>query len=89
MTVTTGGRGPQHLVGLLVVLVGKVPGLELGFFLLARLHQTHLSADLGREQLDHVVRKRHGGRHHLALGEQEAHHVCGAAVEPRGQLLSR
>ena len=80
---------PQQLVPVLVVLFGEVPGLELGFFLLARLDQAHVGADLGREQLDHVVRERHRGGDHLALSEQEAHHVGRAAVEPRGQLLSR
>ena len=88
MTVTTGGRGRNSVVRLLFVLVGKILGLELGFLLLARLDQTHLGADLGRKQLDHVVRKRHGGGHHFALCEQETHHIGGAAVEPGGQLLS-
>ena len=69
---------------ILVVFLGEVARLELGFFLLARIDQPHLGTDLGREQLDHVVGERHGRGHHLALGEQEADHVGRAAVEPGG-----
>ena len=40
-----------------VDLVGEIPSslLQLDFLLLARVDETNLGADLGREQLDHVV----------------------------------
>ena len=88
MTVTTGGRGRSGLVLVLVVVV-EVVGLELGFLLLAGVDQADARAELGREQLDHVVGEGLGGGDHLALLEQEAHHVGGRAVELRAELLGR
>ena len=60
MTVTTGGRGRSSAFVLLVVV--EVLGLELGFLLLAGVDQADVGAQLGREQLDHVVRQGLGGR---------------------------
>ena len=60
--------GPQvGLVLLFVVLVLEVLREELGLLLLTRVDEAHVRAELGREQLDHVVGQRLGGRHHLAL----------------------
>ena len=70
-----------------VVVVVAEQGLELGLLLLARLDEQHVGAHLGREQLDHVVAERHRGRDHLALLEQEPHHVGGGAVELRAEVL--
>ena len=86
--MTTGGRGP--LVGLvLLVLVLEVPGQQLGLLLLAGVDQADVGAELGREQLDHVVGQRLGGRDHLALQEQEADDVAGAAVELGPEVAGR
>jgi hypothetical protein len=75
-------RRARPLVGLvLFVLVLEVPGQELGLLLLAGVDQTHVGADLGREQLDHVVAQRLRGHDHLALQQQEAHDVARAAIE--------
>ena len=80
MTVTTGRPGP--LVGLvLLVLVLEVAGQQLRLLLLAGVDQAHVGADLGGEELDHVVGQRLGRHDHLALQQQEAHDVTGAAVE--------
>ena len=59
----------------------EVLGLELGLLLLARVDQADLGAELGGEQLDHVVAERLGGGDDLALEEQEADDVAGGAVE--------
>ena len=82
MTVTTGGRGPQQLVPVVVVFFAEVAGLKLGFLLFAGVDEPHVGADLGGKKLDHVVRKRHRGRDHLALGQQETDDVGRAPVEP-------
>ena len=88
MTVTTGGPRPQVGVVLLVLLL-EVPGQQLGLLLLAGVDQAHVGAELGGEQLDHVVGERLGGRDHLALQEQEAHDVAGAAVELGPEVACR
>ena len=75
-------RRARPLVGLvLLVLVLEVAGQQLGLLLLAGVDQADVGADLGREELDHVVGQRLGRRDHLALEEQEADDVTGAAVE--------
>ena len=83
-------RRPRAL-GILVVgvLVVEVLELELGFLLLAGVDQSHDGADLGGEQLDHVVGQAHGGGDHLALLEQEADHVGGRAVQLGPDVLGR
>ena len=85
MTVTTGGRGRSR--SLVLLLVVEVLGLQLGFLFLAGVDQADGGVQLGGEQLDHVVGERLGGRDHLALLEEEAHHVGARAVELRTQLL--
>ena len=83
-------RRAWPLVGLLLLLVLlEVAGEQLGLLLLAGVDQAHVGADLGREQLDHVVGQRLGGRDHLALQEQEAHDVPGAAVELGPEVAGR
>ena len=84
MMVTTGGRGRRSSSSLFLD-VFEVLGLELGLLLLAGIDQADLGADLGREQLDHVVAQRLGGRHHLALEEEEADDVAGRPVELRAR----
>ena len=82
-----GGPWPQLLLAFFFVTLGEVARLKLGLFLLACLDQSHLRTDLGGEKFDHLVRERHRGCHHLALGKQETDHVSCAAVEPRCQFL--
>ena len=72
---------PQVGLVLFLVVVLEELGQELGLVLLAGVDQADLGADLGGEQLDHVVGQRLGGRDHLSLQEQEADHVAGRAVE--------
>ena len=75
-------RRARPLVGLvLLVLLLEVAGQQLGLLLLAGVDQAHVGADLGREELDHVVGQRLGRHDHLALQQQEADDVAGAAVE--------
>ncbi len=75
-------RRARPLVGLvLLFLVLEVAGQQLRFLLLARVDQAHVGADLGGEELDHVVAQRLGRHHHLALEQQEAHDVARAAVQ--------
>ena len=78
-------RAERRPPPLLVVLL-EVAGLQLGLLLLAGVDEPDLGTELGREQLDHVVGQRLGGRDHLALEEEEADHVAGRAVELRPEL---
>ncbi len=80
--------GTQVLLALFLFLF-EVLRLELGFLLLAPVDQADLRADLGREQLDHVVAERLGGGDHLALEEQEPDHVPGRTVELGPELARR
>ena len=81
--------GPQlRLVHLLVVVVEEL-GQQLGLALLARIDQSDLGAELGGEQLDHVVGQRLGGRDHLPLQQQEADHVTGGAVQLGTEVAGR
>ena len=89
MTVTTGGRGRRSASSLLLVLVLEVLGLELGLLLLAGVDEADVGAELGGEQLDHVVAQRLGGGDHLALEEQEPDDVAGRAVELGPELAGR
>ena len=83
-------RGTGPLVGVvLLVLVLEVAGQELGLLLLAGVDEADLGADLGAEELDHVVGQRLGRHDHLALQEQEAHDVAGAAVELGPEVTGR
>ena len=85
MTVTTGGRRGAAVR----VVAGVDPEelAELGLLLLAGIDETDLGADLGREQLHHLVAERLGGGHHLAVLHQEADHVGGGAVELGTEVL--
>ena len=83
-------RRPGSLVGLvLLVLVVEVAGQQLRLLLLAGVDQADVGADLGREELDHVVGQRLGRHDHLALQQQEAHDVAGAAVELGPEVACR
>ena len=73
--------GTQLRLVLFLVVVVEELGQQLGLALLARVDQAHLGAELGREQLDHVVGQRLGGRDHLPLEEQEADDVAGRTVQ--------
>ena len=77
--------GPEQ--GLVLLLVVEVLGLQLRFLLLAGVDEADVGVQLGGEQLDHVVRQGLGGGDHLALLEEEPHHVGARAVELRAQLL--
>ncbi len=57
--------------------------------LLAGVDQPDVGAELGGEELDHVVGERLGGRDHLALEEQEPHHVTGGAVDLGTEVACR
>ena len=64
MTVMTGGaRLEQRLVVVVVVVEQR---LQLELLLLAGLDEQDLGAELGGEQLDHLVGERLRGRDHLA-----------------------
>ncbi len=78
------------LVGVVVDVVVDVEQLlELDLLLLAGVDEADLGADLGGEQLDHVVGERLGGRDHLALLHEEADHVGRGAVQLGAELLGR
>ena len=70
-------------------LIVEVLGLEFGFLLLTRVNEPDGRVELGREQLDHLVRQGLRGRDHLALLEEKSHHVCAGPVELGTQLLGR
>ena len=53
------------------------------------LDEQHLRAERLRDQLDHLVGERRGGRDHLARLEQEPHEVGGRAVQSGRELLDR
>ena len=74
------GRGVEQLVEAELAL-------QLDLLLLAGVDQPDVAADLGREQLDHVVGQRLGGRDHLALLHQEADDVGCGAVQLGTELL--
>ena len=88
MTVTTGGRGDGGDGLVLVVFVEELRE-QLGFFLLTRVDEVDLGADFGGVELDHVVREALDGGDDLALEEQEANDVRGAAVELGSDVLRR
>ena len=55
--------------------------LELDLLLLARVDEPDLGADVGGEELDHVVGERLGRRDHLALLHEEPYDVGAGAVQ--------
>ena len=61
--------------------------LELDLLLLAGIDEADLGAELGGEQLDHVVGERLGGRDHLALLHEEADDVGRGAVQLGADVL--
>ena len=83
-------RRAGPLVGVvLLVLVLEVAGQQLGFLLLAGVDEADVGADLGPEELNHVVGQRLRGHDHLALQQQEAHDVAGAPVELGPEVAGR
>ena len=82
-------RAKELFLVVVVVLFAEVASLKLCLLLFTGIDEPYGGADLGGKKLDHVVGKRHRGRHHLALRQQETHDVCGATVQPRRQLLGR
>lgn len=82
-------RAKELFLVVVVILFAEVASLKLCLFLFTGIDEPYGSSDLGGKKLDHVVGKRHRGRHHLALREQEPHNVCGATVQARRQLLGR
>ena len=78
------------LLQIRVVVVGVVEqGLQLHLLLLAGIDEEDVGADLEGEQLELLVRERHRRRDHLAVLEEEAHHVGGGAVQLGAELLRR
>src|SRR5439155_144356 len=71
-----------------IYLVGQ-QRLEVDRVVVAGVDEADLGAYVGGEELDHVVAKRLGGRHHVAVLEQEEHHVGRGAVQPRAHVLGR
>ncbi len=64
-------------LGDLFIVVVEELGEELGLTLFAGVDQPHVGAELGGEEIDHVVGERLGGRDHLTLQQEEADHVAG------------
>ncbi len=86
------GRPRPEVALLLVFVIGLVPeeaGPQRRLLLLAGVDEPDAGADLGGEELDHVVGEGLGGGHHLPLQEEEAHDVAGRPVELRPELLRR
>ena len=88
------GRPMRGVVVLVVVVVGEDLAdaetlLELDLLLLAGVDQADLRAEVGGEQLDHVVGERLGGGDHLALLHEEADDVGRRAVELGPDVLGR
>ena len=77
------------LLVLLVVVVAEELGPKSRLLLLARVDQSDLGADLGREQGDHVVGEGLSSRDHLTLEEKETDYVARGSVEARAELLGR
>ena len=81
---------PRALVGVLFfVFFLEVARQQLGFLLLAGVDQADLGADLGREELDHVVGQRLRRHDHFALEHEEADDVAGAAVQLGPEIARR
>ena len=80
------GAWPQVGLVLLLVVVVEELGQQLGLALLAGVDQAHLGAQLGGEQVDHVVGQGLGGRDHLPLEQQETDDVARRAVELGAQV---
>src|SRR5205085_12187151 len=78
---------PGTKVVVIVVVVVPEHALELDLLLLTGVDEEDLGADLGREQLDHVVAQGGGGGDHLALLEQEADDVGRGAVQLGADVL--
>jgi hypothetical protein len=69
--------GPQLGLVLFLVVVVEELGQQFSLALLTRVDQAHFGAQLGGEQINHVVGERLGGGHHFPLQKQEAHNVAG------------
>ena len=81
-------RFEQRVVVIVVIVAGEQRE-QLDLLLGAGLDEQHLRAEGLRDQLDHLVGERRGGRDHLARLEQEPHEVGGRSVEPGRELLDR
>ena len=83
-------RRPRTLVRvLLFVLFLEVARQQLGFLLLAGVDQADVGADLGGEELDHVVGQRLRRHDHFTLEHEEADDVACAAVQLGPEVACR
>ena len=89
MTVTTGGRGRSSASSSSSSSSSKYLAWSSASCSSPGSTRRTVGAELGGEQLDHVVGQRLGGGDHLALEEQEADDVAGRAVELRAELPGR
>ena len=81
-------RFEQRVVFIVVIVAGEQRE-QLDLLLGTGLDQQHLRAEGLRDQLDHLVCERRGGRDHLARLEQEPHEVGRRSVESGRELLDR
>ena len=81
-------RLEQRVVFIVVVVTGEQRE-QLDLLFGTGLDEQHLRAERLRDQLDHLVGERRGGRDHLARLEQQAHEVGGRPVQPGRELLDR
>ena len=83
-------RRPWALVRVLFfVFLLEVARQQLGFLLFTGVDQADVGADLGGEELDHVVGQRLRRHDHLALEHEEPHDVTRAAVQLGPEIARR
>ena len=82
-------RSRLQVLVLVLFLVAEELCSQRSLLLLAWVDQPDLGADLGGEEIDHVVGEGLGRGHHLALEKKETHDVAGGPVQARTELLRR